>query len=225
MIGYNPTIVTDGLVLYLDAKNPRSYPGSGTTWYDLSGRGHDGTLLNNTSLSGSVMSFDGSSDNVLIGNDADYNGLSNITIETIAKFKRLSNYEYLISNARDCCGTYNGFELRMISNGALRFSIWNGGIVYVSSSTILDLEEYYHITSTYDGNYMKIYINSALDATYNTTYGIGSPASFDLRVGAMGFASSLELQGEIAFIKVYNRALTEDEIKQNFNATRGRFGL
>lgn len=224
-INYNPNIVREGLVLYYDAANTKSYPGSGTTWYDLSGRGHNATLVNNTSLSGSVMSFDGVDDSVLVGNHSDYNGLSNITIESIAKFKRTGSYEYLISNARDCCGTYYGFEVRTISNNRLRFTIWNGGGVSADSSTVLNLEQYYHITCTYDGTAMKTYLNSTLDRVFNTTSGIGSPASFNLRLGEMGAYRGYEMQGEISFIKIYNRALSQDEVKQNFNATRGRFGI
>lgn len=224
MLSHSPSVVTDGLVLYLDAKNPRSYPGSGATWYDLSGREHNGTLVNNTTLSGSVMSFDGIDDSVLIGNDADYNGLSNITIETIAKFKRTGLYEYVISNARDCCGTYNGFELRYYHN-RMRFSIWNGGTSQMVTQTLYDLDTYYHVTCTYDGSVMKMYKNSSPDGTYNSTLGIGSPASFNLRIGEMGAYRGYELQGEIAFVKVYNRALSQEEITQNFKATRKRFGL
>jgi len=219
-------ISEEGLVLCLDAANPRSYGGSGTTWSDLSGRGHDGTLVNNTSLSGNVMSFDGVDDHVLIGTHPDYNSLSNLTIESIVKFKRDSTYEYVISNARDCCGTYYGFELRRYTTTKrLRFTIWNSGSVQINNNTDLELEQFYHIACTYDGQQMKMYLNSRLDRVHNTTYGIGSPASFNLRVGAMGAIPSLELQGEIGLIKIYNRALSAQEVEQNFKATRGRFGL
>ena len=224
-INYNPRTVTDGLVLHLDAANVKSYPGSGTTWYDLSGRGHDGTLVNNTSLSGNVMSFDGVDDHVLIGTHPDYNSLSNLTIESIVKFKRDGFYEYVISNARDCCGTYSGFELRRYNNKRLRFSIWNSGKVQIDNNTDLELEQFYHIACTYDGQQMKMYLNSGLDRVYDTTYGIGSPASFNLRVGAMGISGVYELQGEIGLIKIYNRALSAQEVEQNFQATRGRFGV
>jgi hypothetical protein len=62
-----PNIVRDGLVLALDAASPRSYPGSGTTWYDLSGNGNNGTLVNST-FSNNVIQFDGTNDYVSVGN-------------------------------------------------------------------------------------------------------------------------------------------------------------
>jgi len=71
---YNANIVTDSLVLCLDAANPRSYPGSGTTWYDLSGNGHNGTLVNgvgfNSGERGSMI-FDGTNDYIDYGNFLD----------------------------------------------------------------------------------------------------------------------------------------------------------
>lgn len=64
-----PNIVTDGLVLYLDAANTKSYPGSGTTWNDLSGNGNNGTLINGyifNSIGNGNLVFDGSNDYVNI---------------------------------------------------------------------------------------------------------------------------------------------------------------
>jgi len=66
---YSPKTVTDGLVLLLDVGNPKSYPGSGTTWYDLSGNGNDGTITNATfsTAGGGSMTFNGSGDYVSMG--------------------------------------------------------------------------------------------------------------------------------------------------------------
>jgi hypothetical protein len=64
-LSHSPSIVTDGLVLCLDAGNPKSYPGSGTTWTDLSGNGNNGTLVNGVGYSGDnlgSLSFDGVND-------------------------------------------------------------------------------------------------------------------------------------------------------------------
>lgn len=218
-------IVRDGLVLHLDAGSERSYPKSGTIWKDLSGNRNDGTLVNNVSFSNNVMSFDGTDDHVLIGNSNTYNSITNLTIESLVKFKRVSSYEYIVSNARDCCGTYNGYELRMSSNSRLTFSLWNSSAVTLTSSTTMNLETFYHIVATYDGTVMKLYVNSTLNNSLNTTAGIGTPATYNLRVGAMGLSGIYELLGDIGFVKIYNRALTADEVEKNYNATKKRFGL
>lgn len=220
-----PDIVTDGLVLHLDAANRKSYPGSGSTWYDLSGNGHNGTFFGNTALSGKVMTFDGNGDYVTIGNDSDYNSVTNLTVEAMVKFKRNGNFEYIVSNARDCCGSYKGYEVRLYSNRKIYMNVFNGSSVTLVSNSVLELEQYYHICCTYDGAQMKIYINSTLDRTANTSLGIGSPASFNLQVGRMGYSSNYVLQGEIGIVKIYNRALSANEVQQNYNALKGRFGL
>jgi hypothetical protein len=72
-IAYNPRTITDGLVLCLDAANSKSYPGSGTTWTDLSGLGNTGTLVNGVGYSGDnlgSLSFDGSNDRVELSSNA-----------------------------------------------------------------------------------------------------------------------------------------------------------
>ena len=70
-VGYNPRIVTDGLVLALDAANTKSYGGSGTTWTDLNGRGNDGTISGATYNSDGYFSFDSTDDLVTIPNSSD----------------------------------------------------------------------------------------------------------------------------------------------------------
>jgi hypothetical protein len=104
-------------------------------------------------------------------------------------------------------------------------TIWNSSYITIASNSTLELEQYYHICCTYDGTQAKIYINSILDRAYSTSLGIGSPASLNLNVGAMAAVPSLELQGEIGIVKIYNRALSANEVQQNYNALKGRYEL
>jgi hypothetical protein len=97
---YSPRIVTDGLVLYLDAANPRSYPGSGTTWSDLSRGGNNGVLTNgptfNSANNGSIV-FDGTNDFIQCSNRTTIN--LGLTIETVIKTTSSTSTKSYIGDA------------------------------------------------------------------------------------------------------------------------------
>ena len=83
-----------------------------------------------------------------------------------------------------------------------------------------------HISATYDGMQQKIYQNGVLVNTVNTTLGIGNPPSYNLVIGALGHApATYNLNGNIYLARIYNRALSSEEILQNFNTTKKRFNL
>jgi hypothetical protein len=219
-----PNIVTNGLVLSLDAANRKSYPGSGTTWLDLSGNNNIGTLASGSAFSsanGGSIALDGADDYIRISQNINP---PNITLEFFYKALISTPYEYLISNARDCCGPQNGYELHIV-NGFPRFSIWNSTQAAVNGTSTL-INQIYHIIATYDGSQMKIYQNSVLTGIANSALGIGSSPSFNLAIGGMGFDPAVyNLTGNIYIGRVYNRALTAEEVLQNYNATKTRFGL
>lgn len=220
---FDTKVNRDGLVLYYDAQNLNSYT-SGSVWNDLSGNGFNGNLSGNTQLSSGHMYFDGTTDYVNIGSNAAYNSLTNITLDVWCYPTRSSSYEYLFSNARDCCGTYYGYEM-WFNLGTPSFQIWNGTSVGVNSGSAITLNQYYNIVSTYDGNALKIYVNGVLLGTTGSVAGIGTPASFNLYVGRMGMSDLYSYQGYIDIARVYNRALNPYEVAENFQAQRGRFGL
>jgi len=217
-------IATDGLVLALDAANPKSYVSGSTTWNDLSGNNNSGSLINGPTFSsenGGSIVFDGVDDYVSISQNINP---SNITLEFVYKASVSSPYEYLISNARDCCGTYNGYELQIV-DGVPRFSIWNSTQVGVNGILTLT-NQIYHLTATYEGSQLKIYQNSILTGTANSALGIGSPASYNLAIGGMGINPAFyNLTGNIYVGRVYNRALSASEILQNYNALKSRYNL
>jgi len=221
-----PNIVTDGLVLNLDASNIKSYPGTGNIWDDLSRGGSNGTLINGPTFdngNGGSIVFDGVNDYVRIGGVNDYN-YSNITLESWVYPERNSSYEYLFSNSRDCCGSYNGYELRIVG-GFMRFTIWNSTNANVISTYSLPLNSWYHIIATYDGSQLKLYINGIINKLTNSTLQIGYPTSYDLYIGRMGHSSSYIIKGKISLSKIYNRSLSAQEVLQNYNSTTSRFGL
>ena len=244
----NPPIVADGMVLCLDPGNLTSYSGTGTLIIDKSNKKNNGTLVGNPTYSNSYNGIISLSNNytqwISIGSDPSYNSITNVTTEFWARPKRSYYYEYLCSNSRDCCGDYSGFNFNFAINpidtntAYIQFAIWNQakskydsrgnllsyGQTTVTSLTALPLNVWYHVCATYDGATMILYVNGVISNTLASTQGIGTPATFPMYVGRMG-AGALSFYGDIGLGRIYNRALSQSEISQNFNATRRRFGI
>jgi hypothetical protein len=216
------SIVTSGLVMNLDAGYTPSYPRTGTTWYDVSYSGVNSTLVNGItygSPNGGSIVFDGTNDYAVTQTNINP---PNITLEFFYKSLINDSYQYLISNARDCCGTYKGYELRVVT-GLPRFSIWNSSDSSVIGSSIL-LNQINHLAATYDGSQSRIYQNGTLISTTNSTLGIGNPPSYNLAIGGMGLnPAAYNLNGEIYLGRIYNRSLSPSEILQNYQSTFTRF--
>jgi hypothetical protein len=227
-INYNPRTVTDGLVLALDAANSKSYPGSGTTWTDLSGRGNTGTLTNGPTYSGAnggSIVFDGVDDYVSIPHNTNQSFVGDFSIESII---------YATNATANCIiqkgtGNDNFQEYWLLqdmrgSNRAI-FIIGNSNntsSTNISTATIFAFNTYYHIVSTVQGSTGTIYVNGVPQASGSISSRHQSTG--DIRIGRRvdDFAQA---QGKIPMVKLYNRALSAQEIQQNFNATRGRYGI
>ncbi len=217
---HSPRIVTDGLVLALDAGNTKSYPGSGTTWTDLSGRGNNGTLTNgptyNSSDGGSIV-FDGSNDFVSLPISSEFN-TDSVTMEVWAKLQSTGNRQILMVN-------WSGNSLEVNSDRSVQFFIWNGSQIGTSASTIAysNWGEWGHFVGTYNSSSttLSLYMNSVLISSVST-----SKATYSVSVHKIsGTDYGGPISGNVSIARHYNKALTASEIKQNFNATRGRYGL
>ena len=222
-VGYNPRAVTDGLVLALDAGNTKSYPGSGTTWTDLIGNGNNGTLTNGPTFSsadGGAIVFDGTDDVVIVANMSTFAPTA-VTFETWFKHTYSAGYKGLIDKGRD---NYEGYSLNIDEiSRKTRFKVRVGSSnKAVSCSTEYVDDVWNHVVGTYDGTDLKIYLNGSLDGTTNAPGTMGSN-TIDVRIGSTN--DDIEYDGNIAISRIYNRALTATEITQNYNATKGRFGL
>ena len=216
-IGYGPRIVTDGLVLALDAADRNSYPGSGTAWTDLSGRGNNGTLTNGptySSSNGGSIVFDGVDDyvsrspSVITGNQSFSWGawINPSTIGTPVFFGLNSVGQGMVSywdpsNNKVRVGTFGSDKL-------------------TSGTTILPSTWGYTFW-TWDGTTLISYTNGVADGT---TAGF----TFNISSNYITIGNAVNTQyfgGKISNTQVYNRALTAAEIQQNFQALRGRFGI
>jgi len=220
-----PKIVTDDLVLYLDAANRKSYPGTGTSWSDLSGNGLDGTIANSPTFNSSLgtFEFDGVDQYVNLGDVLDFE--DSLTHEVW--FMRSSNATTnlrLTSKGAGSTGTSNqGFGF-FGSNTSINWSTNIGGTRYTISTSI-SIDTWYCVTGTVDqpGTTQKIYLNG--EEKNSTTVVAGSLSSAQsFSVGSYQ-NTSLYWEGKIALVRTYNKALSAQEVLQNYNALKGRFGL
>ena len=208
--------------MHLDAANNRSYPGSGTLWGDLSGNGNlmgieTGTTFN--SANGGNFILNGINARLAAGASNSIKSTVNfVTISSWFKFNALPSSEIAIIDRGD------SWRLGFVS-GAARCLVktiggvdgWTGANDFVYSFLT---NTWYHITMTYNGSNMRIYLNSELVKTATVTGTINTNNSFTF----MGFASSA-MNGNLATCLVYNTPQSAEEVRQNYNATKGRYGL
>jgi hypothetical protein len=231
---YSPKIITDGLVLCLDAGDKKSYSGSGSTWTDRSGNGNDFTGYNSPAFSsdnGGNIAFDGADEWYETTNL----GLSNHTKEVW--FRSNDNTQgsggggsdiitilgpYIIAAGADGKYTYIG-----IYNTNLTFRIDDGANSHRDIRTqSYSADVWYCAAVTYNstsGNAIA-YLNGAKLATISYTTGVTFNSEKEY-IAKSDNSQAESFNGSVASVKMYNRALTEEEILQNYNATKGRFGL
>jgi hypothetical protein len=212
-------IITDGLVLNLDAGNPASYPGSGTTWFDLSGFGNNGTLFNGVgynSDNGGSLVFDGVDNGITLGK------IITTTAFTVSTYiNQQSDLDESNFLSQDIGGDPGRLLLHRLDTGKLRFFIGGSGLL---SNSVLDIGVWYNTTfsRSSDGT-AKIFLNGNEDAAGTLfTNTITDTSTF---IGYFPRIPSRSFPGKISQVSIYNRALTASEIQQNFNATRSRFGI
>jgi hypothetical protein len=225
-LAHSPSIVLPGLVLCLDAANPKSYPGSGTTWTDLSGRGNNGTLVNGVGYSGSnlgSLSFDGVNDYVECGNTSSLSAIGGTTNITVSGWAFYTAYggggqPYSVITVKGNPWTW----LLENPSNTFRFRITAGGSdVNVADTSTHLLNTWYNVVGTYDGSNMRVYVNGVLKNTKAQT-GTLATNSVTAKIGTFQ-GTNYNLTGRISNVSIYNRTLTAQEIQQNFNALKGRY--
>ena len=217
--GNGPRIVTNGLVLSLDAADQNSYVSGSTTWTDLSGNGLNavptgsGFPTYNTGSSGNLVF---NSTPLSVGSGSILN-LTNLTLSVWYKTVTTGNQQLIAKN-------YTTSYYMNVAPAANTFSLWTSGSELQSQA----------ITTLGDGNWHNIV--ATMSGTAKTTYydGIQSssgsgniPAvdSFNLVVGSTGGGNPNFFNGSMGNVMVYNRALSAQEVAQNYNAQKSRFNL
>lgn len=199
--------------------------GSGSVARDTSGNGYNGTITGatwGTGIKGSALVL-ASGRYVTLTPDAVLNP-SKFTITGWVKSGDFTgSYNYIYSNARDCCGTYNGIDFR-IANSRLLMTLWNTGAFQLwGTTTIPNDSAWVFVAATYDGSKLVTYINGKQEASANTTLGVGSPATATPIIGGMGTGPSLSLTGSIDQVRLYGTAILASEIEKKYLAEREMF--
>jgi hypothetical protein len=223
---YTGGIVTNGLVLNLDAAKTDSYPGSGTTWRDLSGFGNNGTLVNGPTFSGigkqASIVFDGVDDYVSCGNVL-FNNVSVVTISMWVNIQTFTNNNTIISKGAQAEGSNTTFAAWIISSSRIRNRFYNStGTSGLVDTGTLSQNTWYNLTWTYNGSAITVYTNSIV----GETAALSGPLKTN--TNPLNIARSIygnNTQMICSGTQIYNRALSQEEITQNFNALRGRYNI
>ena len=234
-VGYNPSIVSDGLVFYIDPANTRCYSGSGNTANGLIG-GINGTLVNGvgfTSSNNGSFVFDGTNDYISVPHSSSISAstTNSFTLSTwfLSTVNGTSSTLEIVNKRNNTGGpTYVSYGLswRRVSTTDTIFARVGFTDTSVSdlNSTALNQNVWYSATETFDGTNHKLYINGALNQSGSisgkTILDDGFPLTINSYTGSSEF-----LAGKTSIVLYYNRALSQQEILQNFNATRFRYGI
>jgi hypothetical protein len=226
-----PLGVTSGLVLYLDAANARSYPKSGTTWFDRSGNGNNGTLVNGVGYNGSnygSLSFDGVDDFILgsipsstftgphsiccwfyRGTVKQWSGLfsNNVSTTSCSILTFIDSTNIIGTNQSGVNAAYVGIDL-----GADHLNKWIYAVITYAGVS--------------NGSAVNVYAyknGSLLTASGSLYWNMSSSSSY--YVGRHWTSAVQVHDGFIPQVSIYNRALSASEIKQNYDVFKGRYGL
>ena len=228
-----PNIVTDGLVLALDAANTKSYPGSGTTWSDLSGNNYTGTLTNsptfNSANNGSI-SFDGTNDYTTLGNISTLDiGTSTLTCFVWIKTNHSSSGVF---------GKYQtdtgepGWTINLSTTGKITAILKNStglGFINDSLSTINNnIWRQVAVVFRTSGIANTIYIDGTFDKNSDVLSGVITTNARSVLIGCTNLPTNTPgsfFNGNISNTLIYNRELSASEILQNYNALKSRFNL
>jgi hypothetical protein len=224
-------IVSDGLVLYLDAANRKSFVSGSSTWFDLSRNNNSGSLNNtptfSTDAKGSIL-FDGTNESV---SRASVN-VSYLTVDVWAKWTQFfsdPNGHALVSNSdTDTGDPINGYLLYQATGAPynrVQAFVYGTSLTGLTSVSTLSTGVWYNITFTYDGSATRLYLNGRLDTGSNVAVGTIAASSANFLIGSTYTAGNSAFSGNVSNIKLYNRALSATEILNNYNVTKKRFGL
>ena len=226
---YGPKIVTDGLVLCLDAADRNSYPGSGSTWYDLSGNGKNGTMVGATFNSGNNGNFNFDGDNDYINIATFVATLNTLTYSSECYWFKvpltgnaffLSFYGSKYNPVGDFSGASTSESISIYQNNITAF--------YENGNTFYSDNQWHYACYVYGSGFNKLYVDAKeLTLRYtlgnsNTTRSAYGASHFILGNRPSDFYAN---EGFLSTVSIYSRPLSANEVLQNYNATKGRFGL
>ena len=217
-------IVSSGLQLYLDAASSSSYPGSGTTWYDLSGNSNDVAMQNSGSIS--YTASDGGY--FTTGSNGYFNRASSTGVPTGNTSYTLSAWVQLatwpasggIIGIGSAWGTTNAVNA-LRTNGTNSFYNYWWGNDLLANSSLSPATQWFNVVAKFNGTTRTIWVNASQIAS-------DTPSGHNVTTSTLGIGvtnTNEYLKGKIGQALIYNRALSTAEIQQNYTATRTRYGV
>ena len=226
---YGPSTVKNGLVLCLDAANPKSYISGSNTWRDISSSNLTGELVNGVGYSSTnkgSLTFDGTNDFVQIPDNPVFNfGSNDFTFNITVKPCKNDVVIYAQSNQ----GGYAPFLL-LYNTSWTAFSYWASSTAYSWNILGTDLQTsgllnvWTDLTLTRNGNVWTSYKDGQFVSS-KTSAGTLYDSSDSMKIGARTGSYNNYTSGSISSVRIYNRALSASEVLQNYNATKGRYNL
>ena len=219
---HNPQIVHKDLVFCFDALDKNSYSGTGTTWTDIISDATT-TLTNSPTFnSAGYFDFDGSNDYMSMTSDH-----SITAAKTISAWINTDSDHNGSFISVDASGTNRFFQVKKKSGGKIMFVGFNTSHsnTSVSTTNVMANDVWIHYTAVQlsNGN-VRIYVNGVLDKSNNSSYTVRTGSS-TVVFGKNEGGSANQFNGQMATAHYYNRDLSAEEVLQNFNATKGRFGV
>jgi hypothetical protein len=221
-------IVTTNLQLYWDSGWYNSYIGSGTLVNDLTTNNFDGTLLNSVGFNSSgvaAFSFDGT-DDAITGGDVCEVTTGSFSIEVWVKINVLGTFQVIVQKGNPGVGSNPGYRIRLSDVGIIEFVITSvsGQETPINSSSALVSGEWYLVHCSRNGTNMKIYVDGVLSTNGSGTSGSLDSGSSQFYVGRQD-GGNWPLNGMVSSVKFYDTQLTPQQVLQNYNTQKGRFGI
>jgi hypothetical protein len=226
---YGKSIVTDGLVFYVDAANDNSYPGTGTTWSDLIG-GNDGTLTNGPTFNsgnGGSLVFDGVDD--YVGGTGISNGGGSGTAQSYNIWFKVDALDVSgLSQGLFFWDQYQGIAIIDVTGQVFIQTDGDNSIGDFSPTPTATANTWHNVAFNFNqGVSYECWLDGVSFGSVATSDTSNEPASSQVwSIGSRIDASNNYLDhcnGNIAIVQAYNRALSSDEITQNYNALKNRF--
>jgi len=223
-------IVQSGLVLYLDAGNAASYPGSGTTWTDLSSNSKNYTLTNGptySSSNGGIITFAGASSQRATSAATLFNSttFNTYTMNLWAYPTGAGNFVSVLGQATVNIG-YHYSAIEISAGGTISFGQWIGSMATIATST-KSLNAWYNLVITYNGTTATAYVNGVSVGSTNIIWSSPGANTFMalMAIDTTNMVTGAYASGSLGAFMVYNRGLTADEVTTNFNTLRSRYGI
>ena len=216
-----PRIVTDGLVLCLDAGNPLSYTPGDSLWKDLSGNGNNGTLTGASYIADNkgTINFDGN-DSVALSKTMSQMGVSDTSFTVCCFCNRSSSSNFFTGYLG-----FSGPTVSLLSTNNVFLNVYatSGSRYLVVTASPKPEDVWAHFSFSINANIVKTYFNGILSNTTTMDSNIQSVQNIVFSLGA-GYGYYYYI-GSISQVLMYDTVLSDDQILQNYLASKGRYGL